>query len=222
MDSDKKQKVQKFVTIAIMAICCVFIAPFVFLAIKGLVGVIAALFIGYVAIQFGPYAAMKISNLAVGAQMNEAKVNRIETLVNIFEDRSKKLREARQSLDQFYGQLGVFKESIRNAIQKYPDRRESLETIVNNFEAVLKLKNEKFKQAALSLQQFAEKVDEARVMHEIAMASHSLSEAMGDSEDDIMNDILAKIAFESVQADVHKTFSELDSVVVEMPKLKVS
>lgn len=204
-----------FLKWGLLLVACFFIAPYIFIAIGGAIGLVVAAAIAYIAWKFAPVFAMKVANAAWGARVNEAKENRIETLLNILREKAAKLNEAKKAIEDFAGQLGTFRTNITETIAKYPARKTDLEMLVDRFSKVLDMKKSKYRAANESLTLFRDKVEEARVMHEIAVASQKLSDAMGENEDALMDDILAKIAFDSVNADVHKSFTELDMALLE-------
>ena len=118
----KRKKIETVVKVASLLVISFFVAPFIFVAIKGLVGLVVAGVVALVAINLAPAAAALIANWRLKALKAVAAANPIEELENQYGARQSALAQMRDNIKQSYAVLQDLYSQIQEYTEKYPGK----------------------------------------------------------------------------------------------------
>lgn len=104
-DDLRRERIATAVKWGLGLLAAVAISPVIFLAVKGLVGLVIALVLGLALINFTPYLAMKFANWKVKAIKAEARANPIETRQNVALARHTRLDEKASAVTAFGAEI---------------------------------------------------------------------------------------------------------------------
>src|SRR5687767_8252966 len=124
IDLEKKRKRIEMIA-ASVGVCVVafFVAPVIFVTIKGLIGIIVALGIVLPTLYVGvPWFAMKMGNWRMKALKAEASKNPLETMENQLKERHDGLAAFRDQLKLMHAEIQNYCDEMQGHIEKYPDK----------------------------------------------------------------------------------------------------
>lgn len=196
-----QEKFKKYATLAVGLAICVVVAPIVFLAIKGAVGLIAAAVIGSVCVALMPAFTQLMTNLKFKAYTEVVSRAPIESLYTEQQLAHNDLMEARTALEGQMGQVEMMKDNLEDYRKKRADDPESIAKWVervNEWEKVLAFNIELFKGAKVEYAKFGRIIEDAEMDWKMSAADRKLSKAFG-KKDDFMRNLRTKTALDAVQ-----------------------
>jgi hypothetical protein len=101
----KRKRIETAVKILALGVVGFFVAPFIFAAIGGMIGLAIAGVVGLVAINLAPSVAVAVANWRLKALKAVAAANPIETLENRYQDRQSALAGIRENIKKSYSVL---------------------------------------------------------------------------------------------------------------------
>jgi hypothetical protein len=205
----KRKRIETVVKIGAMGVIGFLVAPFVFIAIKGLIGALIAIVISLIAINLAPWAGTKLANWRLKALKYEASQNPIETLENQYKDRENALVQIRENIKEFHAVVQALFDVIQEHNQNYPDRPSPFQEKYEKLRALLELRKQKYKQAQQNLKSFAGLIDEKRSDWKVAQAAAKASKLANVGED-FQSKLMADTALGSIQDSLNIAFSELE------------
>lgn len=217
----KRQRIELIAKIAALMLVGFFVAPFVFIAIKGIVGFIIASGIALTAIQFTPYFAMKIANWRLQAIKLEASKSPIETLQNDYNAQRVKLQEYEESIKTFGSEVGLFETKLVGFSKQYPDEVPKFQEQLSKMKQLLALRIQKFKDANKNLVSYDMEIRKASSLWDMSQAAAQMSKAAGVDNDEFIAKIQRETALDSVQKSLNSAFVDLDIALMnedESPK----
>lgn len=186
-----------------------FVAPFVFLAIKGILGLIVAGAISFIAIQFLPWFGAVIANWRLKAIKHEASKNPIETLQNDLQSRVRALQQFRDAIRNFASEVGTFKDKLADFMREYPDRASTFEDQYNQMKALLALRMQKYEEAKVGIAKYEKEIQRADAEWQMAQAAAAMNRAAGVDAEAFLQKIQVDTAFDSVQKGLNSAFADL-------------
>jgi hypothetical protein len=213
----KRKRIEAGVKIAGMLVVGFLVAPFIFVAIGGLIGLVVAAGISFVIINLIPWFAMKVANWRLRALKHEASKNPIETLENQYKQREQALVEFRSNILSFHAEVQNFYSELEEHRQKYPEGVSKFEEQYSKMKALLASRSLKYKAAQKKLADFNNLIDQKRSEWKIAQAAAKMTKAAGVGED-FISKLMADTAVDSVQTSLNTAFAELEvSLLDEQP-----
>lgn len=100
----KRKRIEGLVKIGGLCVIGLVVAPFIFLTIQGLLGLVLAAGISFTAINFVPWYAAKVANWRLKAIKHEASKNPIETLQNDLRFKTLELDSRKTNIEKMSGQ----------------------------------------------------------------------------------------------------------------------
>lgn len=104
-DQARRKRIETIVKVAGLAVAGFVVAPFVYIAIQGLIGLTIAGFLSLCIIYATPVAASKLANWRLKLLKAEAMKNPVETLQNQYVKKT-------QALDDFREQIKIFSTQV--------------------------------------------------------------------------------------------------------------
>ena len=213
----KRKSIETFVKVAAIGVVGFLVAPFIFVAVKGIVGLAIAGIVGLVAVNAAPAVAAHIANWRLKALKAVAAANPIETLENIYAEKQNALIQMRQNIKATYAALEDLKSKIQAHDAKYPDQPSVYADKYAKLMALAKDRGEKFQVAKQKLAAFGQQIEEKRSDWEIAKAMEKVSN-LAQAGEDFQSKLMQDTALLTVQNGLNMAFSELEVSLLDNPQ----
>ena len=211
----KRQRIESIVKVVGLCAVGFFVAPFIFLTIKGLVGLAVAAAVGLSLVNIGiPWFAVKMANWRLKALKHEASLNPIETLENQYDARATALNQILQNLKEFYAVIEELAQQIKEHNERYPDRPSQFQEKYLKMKSLYVLRSQKYKQAKKNLADFWDMIDEKRSDWKVAQAAAKAMKLANVGED-FQSKLMQDAALSSIQDGLNLAFSELEVSLLE-------
>jgi len=211
----KRKRIETGVKIAAVLGVGLVAAPFIFLAIKGLVGLIIASAITITTYHFTPWAGMKLANWRLAAIKNEAMRNPVETLQNIYIQKETALNAFLESIKVFGGKIRSFESELEKLAKNYPAELPKFQEQRDQMRQLLKLRMNKYEQAKANLHSFSLEIEKADTIWKVSQAAAAATKAAGMNEEEFFIKIQRETALDSVQESLNLAFSELEIALLD-------
>lgn len=188
----------------------VLISPVVFLAVKGIVGLIIAVALGYAAIEFAPVFAMKISNRKVKMIVQEAERNPIETMENIRIEKTQELERADQDIAEFETEIGNFDDQLEMFKRDYPAEAPRYVMISEKMHDALDAMKQEQSVARRELKNFEAQITKAKAIYRMALAAQRVVRLSKSAEAKVFAQIKQEVAFDAVRTQLNRAFANLN------------
>ncbi len=217
----RKENIRKWMQIGLICAAGFIIAPFVLMAIGGLVGAAVAATIGLAIVSFAPYVSMKFANWRVKAITAEAMENPIETMTNL-------LIEKRKAYEVFHGQViqahtakKGFAQKCADFAKRYPARAPEFQAQLKNMEKLVEQKTQALQDAKAAIEAGEHKLEEMKAYWDMSQAAQAANKAAGMDTGDLFEKLKADTAVQSVYDSMNRAFAELEvaSALNDTPSL---
>lgn len=207
----RRKRIETIVKWSLGFVGAVVISPFVFLAVKGIVGLALAGIVGLAVINFAPLVAMKFANWKLKGIKAEAAKNPVETLQNVFIEKQSALTKFEDAITEFSTKVKNLSDKVESLRKKYPEEAEKFQGHLDKMQAVLDARKRKYKTVKKALLDFAEEIKKAQVVWEVSQAAQEATSAAGMGTDDPYERIKAETAVEAVQNSLNQAIAELET-----------
>ena len=209
-----KDKIEQFAKIAIALFAIFLMAPFIFLLIKGIIGIAAAVVIASLLIALAPAASLAIANMGVSLLKIEAARNPVETLQNEYKEKARQLEDRKEAIELGMAKLKTFENKVAALGARYPEEVPQFEAQLKPMQELLAHRKDRFKTAARKLKDFHDVVEKADAIWQVTQALNEM--AVGQSAtDDFYSELRTKTALDSVQESLAHSFAALDTSLLE-------
>ncbi len=206
----KRKRIETIVKVLAIGLIGFFVAPFIFIAIKGIIGLAVAAAIALFGVNvFAPWFGSKIANWRLKAIKHEASLNPIETLENKYAEKQNALLEMRENLKEFMSAVQTLYSEIQEHNRNFPNRPSSFQDKYLKMKDLLDLRGKKYKDAQRNLERFADVIEEKRSDWKVAQAAAKANKLANVGED-FMSKLQTDTALTAVQDSLNIAFSELE------------
>ena len=212
-DDARRERVATYAKWGLGLLAAIVISPVIFLAVKGLVGLAAALVIGLALVNFAPYVAMKFANWKVKAIKAEARENPIETRQNLALQQRERLRLAEAELTAFNTEVRNFRDEVTELSKTQPGDAVVFQDQLRQLEALQELKQQRLRAAHQAAEEFEAATARASRKWKVAQSAIRMNKLAGQSSTDAMNKLLAEESLDSVQTAMNRAFAEMDTTM---------
>jgi hypothetical protein len=220
-NEQKKQRIETIAKIAGAGVIGFVVAPFVFIAIKGLIGLIIAAIISFVAIQFLPVLALKVANWRLKAIKAEASANPVETLQNDYNTQKEALNNFLQSIKDFAAQVNIFGGKLDGFAKQYPDEAPKFRENHQKMKDLLALRFKKYEESKATLAAYELEIQKVKALWEMGQAAAEMNKAAGVDSEEFLQKISRETAIDAVQKSLHTALADLEiSLAEEKPMLE--
>lgn len=219
----KKQRLQKWATVGLVALAALIVSPVIFMVIKGLVGFVVAAVIGLAIVMFTPVIAMKFANWRLQAIKAESRANPIETLQNQYMEKRQALAKFLDSITAFSTEVKNFEDKVSEFKRKFPDEAPRFQEQLATMKKLLDFRKSRFKQAKAELDLFDSAIQRAEAMWNMSQAAQEMNKLAGMQTGDPFEKIKQDAAIDSVYSSMNKAFADLETALLdtaEQPKLE--
>lgn len=210
----KKRRLAAAVRWSLAIAAAAVIAPVVFLAVKGMVGLALALVIGLAIVNAAPVVAMKFANWKLRGLKDEAARNPIETLQNQQVEREKALKNFASQIESFDAELETYRAELVSEAREHPEAARAGLPTLRQMERLLMFRRAKYKRAAKDLEERRKLVESAQSKYRVALAAQRVSKAAGATDPNVLDKILEDVAFDSVERAVSGSMAALRTAVM--------
>lgn len=191
------------------------VAPVVFLAIQGLVGLIVAGVLGLAIINFAPVLSMKFANWKIKSIKAEATRNPVETMQHVFMEKGAAVAAFAQRVEDFATEVRNFGDKLDGFRAQFPAEAPKFEETHGQMKKLLDLRKRRLKEARDELGRFEGEIRKADAIWKMSLAASSMHRAAGMTEDSIIQRIKTETAVDSVQSSLNRALSQLETSLSE-------
>ena len=189
------------------------ISPFVFFAVKGLIGLALAAATALVIIQFARPFANLVAAWRMKAIVAVAEANPIETMRDLFMEKSKALEQADVDIQAFDTEIRNFADQVVDFKAQYPEEAEKYDELLERMREALKAMKAEQKLARAELEKFRQSIKKAEAIYKMALAAARVTKLSGRAEAQVFAQIRQEVAIDSVRTQLNRAFSGLDTAL---------
>ncbi len=210
-DIDKKRKrIETAVKVLGFGVSGFVVAPFVFLAIKGIIGLVVAAAITLPIIYATPAIGSMLANWRLKLLKAEASRNPVETLQNDYMKQQQALFQFADAIKKFIAERNSFTDKLQGFKKQYPEEAPKFALQLSKMDQLLELRKQKYQQAQKSLALYESEIQKAGAIWEMGQAAAQMSDAAGMTEDDFFAKIQVETALDAVQKQMSVAFADLE------------
>lgn len=191
------------------------VAPFVGLAIEGLLGLIIIGLIGGTSLWILPWVEMKAANIRLQMIKGEAAKHPIETLQNESLRQKNLLDDRLEKIKMFSAKTGTFASKLDGFKRDYPEEAPKFDETLSQMKQLLALRERQYKQAMASWQLFNKAIDKASAIWDMGKAAIEATSGTKMSDDDFFAKIKINTSLDAVTDQMNLAVSELDTSLLE-------
>lgn len=195
-----------------------FVAPYIWVAIGGLIGMLAA-----GAIMLGtwmtlPWLALKTGNLRLALVTHEAATNPVPTLQNELQRQQQALDERKTAIGHLRGQIATFEDklgALGKRFGKGDDSYVKMAAQLASLKRVADNRDEKWQAAYVQVGKFEQEIERASMIWDAAQAAAAAQESSGLTEKDFMAQLQRETALDSIRSTFNDTIASLDTDLMQ-------
>jgi len=206
--------------VVLLLTACFFIAPYVWVAVGGLLGLIVALVIVGAAWFSRQWVYAVAANARLKLIKAEASKNPVETLQEDLRSKMVALDDRRTNIEKLNGQIRTFADRVDEIKEKYGVKDGGyikLNADLLDLRRVYANRCEKWKGAKMQLDRFSEEIDRAGMIWDAACAAAAARETSGLTEDEFFSKLRTETAFDSIQTSYNEALASLDTAMLDTP-----
>lgn len=211
------------VKIAAVLVAGFFIAPYVWVAVGGLIGLGVGIAIVVVTWMLRHWFFAVAANLRLKLIKAEAARNPVETLQEEYRKEMIRLDERKTAIESLKAHILQFEDKTAEMEAKYPNDptvgkfKRDITTLNRIYEHRCAL----WRKARQELDRFKEEIDRGDVIWKTAQAAAAAHEASGLSEEAFFTRLRKETAFEAIKLAYNQSVASLDSALLEAPQMEV-
>jgi hypothetical protein len=217
----KRDKFKTWITVAALGITGLLVAPFIFVAIGGLVGLGIAGAVGITLVQLAPWFSLKMANLRyrmIDAEKVEhiqkvtaaAEQNPIETLTALLIAKKAAFNVFKASVEQAITARSNFKDKVAKFKERYPARAPEFEAQLLRMTDLVERKKKALGEAKQSLEDGDNKLEEMKAYYEMSKDAIEANRAAGMDTGDAFEKLKADTACDAVFESMNMAFAQLE------------
>lgn len=216
IQEQKRKRIELAVKIAAWGVVGFLVAPFILIAVEGLLGLVAlgSIIVGTKFI--APIVARKAANWRLNMIKAEAMENPIPTLQNDYQKQQQQLGTFRDKLTTFEAEKNNFKSKLSQFRKKYSAEECTVfETQLKKMQELFNLRLSNYQAATNELDKYALEIQKAEAIWNMGQAAAAMTKAAGMTEDEFFDKISRETALDAVQLNLNKSFAELTMTFAE-------
>lgn len=211
----KRKRIELGVKLAALAAIGFFVAPVIFVAVKGIIGLALAAGVGLVGINMAPWFSAKVANWRLKAIKHEAAQNPIPTLENEYMSRARKLGDYEQALRGLLASVNAFKSKLASAKEKFPKDAAIFDEQYAKMRQLYEMRAKKLGEATTELGKFKSNIDKAKIIWDLGQEAKKMNDAAGVGDEELIAQIQTETALDSVQKSLDMAFADLEISLLE-------
>lgn len=220
----RRRRIETLVKVGGLGFAGFLVAPFIFLAIKGIIGLAIAIGMGSGIIFYTPVLARKAANWRLKMLKAEAMRNPIETLQNEYNTRDAALKTAEVRIKSAIASRNTFGSKLEGFAEKFPNKADKYKGELADMDNAINQAKLKYKTAQQRLSEFEAVIEQANAEWELAQAAQAAGKAIGMTNGDFMSKLMETTALDSVRQSLSMAFADLDtsSLTFEVPPKEIA
>ena len=211
----KREKYARIAKFGVVALVGLLVAPFIYLAIKGIIGLAIAALVIVALVNAAPWIGMKFANWKLKGIKAEAAANPIETLQNVYTEKDAALKRFLNQIEDFAAHVKQFETQVVEFSKQYPQDAASFQEKLENMRALLTVRRDRYRQAKATLAKFDAEIQRANAVWLMSQSAQALTKAAGMGTDDPYEKIKANTAIEAVERSMNVAMAELETTLLE-------
>jgi translation initiation factor 2B subunit (eIF-2B alpha/beta/delta family) len=189
------------------------VAPYIWVAIGGLIGLIAAVGVFGITWMTKDWLYMKAGNLRLSLIKAEAAENPVETLQSEHLKQSEQLEERRKGLESMNGACRTLDQAIDSLERDFPDSPELPQMRADQGEllALLESRKQDWQDSYISLGQFANEIKRVGKLWEVSLAAARARQQTGLSQDEWMSKLKTQTSIDAIRTKLNTQLSALST-----------
>ena len=211
---EKRKRITTIATWVAGGVCLAIAAPLIFLALKGLIALVAFALVGFLTINIAPVIGMKVGNWRLKAIKAEAAANPIETLQNLRIERAHALEVANRALVTIGTAVRNFADKVDKLKKKWGEEDPQVQNQIKNLDLLRKVeevKKQQIQRGTKALADFDNEIEKAAAIWDAAQAGKLAGEAAKLNTGDIYEKIKEGTALDSVTSELNSVFAEMEA-----------
>lgn len=191
------------------------VAPYVFTAITGLIGLaVAAGLMGLTWVAL-PWVETTAGNLRLSLVKAEAARDPIGTLEQESLRKAQALNERKDKIEALAGKTASFHSKLDSFKRDYPQDAASYQEIYDKMMLLLKRSRAQWVLAEGQLDAFDREITRAKAKWAMALAASDLRKDAGQVESEFMAKIKVECSFDTIETGMNSAFAQLDTLLME-------
>lgn len=194
------------------------VAPYVFTAITGLIGLLVAGAIMGVTWMVMPAVETFAGNMRLKFVKAEAARNPVETLTQELQRQSIALDERKTAIGKLNGQISTFKDKLDTIGTKYGKQDTAyvkLASQLGDLKRVAKSREDKWQLAYVQVKRFEQEIERAGMIWDAAQAAAAAQESSGLTEADLMAKLKTETSLDTIRNTFNETLASLDTDLMQ-------
>lgn len=191
------------------------VAPYVFTAITGLVGLIAAGVILGVTWMVLPAAESFAANMRIKLIKHEASKNPIESLEQEYLRRTQMLNERKVKIETLAAKTAGFGTKLKQFKRDYPSEASTYQEIYDKMVLLLDRSRDQWVLGEQKLVEFNHEIDKAKAKWDMALAAADLRQDAGQVEQEFFAKLRVECSFDTIELGMNSAFAQLDTLLME-------
>jgi hypothetical protein len=198
------------------------VAPYIFTAITGLVGLIVAGVIMLVAWMLLPTVETAARNLRLKLLKAEAARNPIETLQNEYLRRDQALTDRKNKIERLAAKTAGFGSKLAQFKRDYPADAQAYQDIYDKMVLLAKRSRDQWILAEAQLKAFDREIDRAKAKWEMAIAADGLRQDAGTVEAEFLAKLKVESSLDAIELGMNTAFAQLDTLLMESEAFEIN
>jgi len=215
MDSKNKRTAVTIAKVAGVGVVGFIVAPMVFVAIQGVVGMLVVGAILLVSFMWIPVAVDWAANMKLQGIKFVAGRNPVETLQNDYQKKQEALQTFRQKIVDFDSAISIYRDKVEEFKTRWPADAPKYAAQLKTMCDLLSLRQKKYKEAVKTLDNYQAEIEKASDMWDMSVAAAKMNKASGMNSDDFMTKIRVDTSYDAIQKNMASAFAELDTSLME-------
>jgi len=197
-----------------------FVAPFIWVSIGGLIGLIVAALVILAAWMLRPVVFSFAANMRLKLIKSEAARNPVETLQNDLKDKALALGKRKEAIETLNSQIRTFSDKVDDIKTRYGAEDAGYQKLSRDLVDLRRVyvhRCDKWKEAREQLKLYEEEIQRANMIWEAAQAAAAARETSGLTEDEFFAKLRTETAFETIKKSYNDALASLDTALLEGP-----
>jgi hypothetical protein len=197
-----------------------FVAPYIWIAIGGVIGLIVAIVVILAAWMLRPVVFSFAANMRLKLIKSEAAKNPIETLQNDLKDKAAALGKRKEAIETLNSQIRTFSDKVDEIKATYGSEDagyQKLSRDLSDLRRVYAHRCDKWREARDQLKLYEEEIKRANMIWEAAQAAAAARETSGLTEDEFFAKLRTETAFEAIKKSYNDALASLDTALLDGP-----
>jgi hypothetical protein len=198
------------------------IAPLVFMAVQGLIGLGICIVLGMAGYKFFPAVSLHMSNLALKAFKSAARKNPVETLQNQLISKSQRYDTELDAFNKYKGKVDTFDEKKDKLAKRFPDEAAKfirMSSVMHKYQEDWRAELARARQALVLTKAELEK---AEAVWEVVLAGREAEALSPRAKDKLYEEMATRVAVDEITTQLNTTFANLEMMSQKSANLDFS